>query len=168
MRCVTLALPLRAEGRAAGQAAPLGGRRASTVSVGGRVARARSRARPTSHALPPRRPNTLHKNLLIPPSPSGLFEIVDASPPPRSLGEHPLPPDTHNGDRIEAAGSAWVVQRTALHYRLVKGKYVKSAARVEVVNAGRFLVERYLDGLMDMSADGSGGGSGGEAGGGRR
>lgn len=84
-------------------------------------------------------------------TPTGIFEVVDASPPPRSLGEHALPPDTHNGDRIEAAGGAWVVQRTALHYRLVRGRYVRHAARVEVVSAGRYLVERYLTGLMEGS-----------------
>jgi hypothetical protein len=93
---------------------------------------------------------------------------VDASPPPRSLGEHPLPPDTHNGDRIEAAGGAWVVQRTALHYRLVRGRYVRSAARLDVVSAGRFLVERYLDGLMDLPGAAGDGKSGGGGGGGRR
>jgi len=106
---------------------------------------------PSSHAHAPLHP--------------GIFEVVDASPPPRSLGEHPLPPDTHNGDRIEAAGGAWVVQRTALHYRLVRGRYVRHAARVEVVSAGRFLVERYLTGLMEMPGGGSESGGGGGGGG---
>jgi len=63
-----------------------------------------------------------------------------------------MPPHTYNGDRIEAAGSAWVVQRLALHYRLVRGRYVRHAARVEVVSAGRFLVERYLSELMEGSS----------------
>ena len=34
----------------------------------------------------------------------GMFEVKDVSPPPRILGIHSLPPDTHNGDQIEVEG----------------------------------------------------------------
>lgn len=35
---------------------------------------------------------------------AGLFEVKDLSPPPKILGIHSLPPDTHNGDQIEVEG----------------------------------------------------------------
>ncbi len=72
---------------------------------------------------------------------------------PRSLDEHPLPPKTHSGGRIEAEGEAGVVQRTPLHYCLVRGRYVRHAARVEVVSAGRFLP----GGAVPSRADGDAG-----------
>lgn len=36
---------------------------------------------------------------------TGQFEVKVITPPPRSLGVHVLPPDTHNGDQIEVDGS---------------------------------------------------------------
>lgn len=39
---------------------------------------------------------------------TGLFEVKDVSPPPRVLGIHSLPPDTHNGDQIEVQGQVHI------------------------------------------------------------
>lgn len=79
----------------------------------------------------------------------GLFDVVDATPPrPRSLGTHPLPPDTHNGDRIELDGvGAFVVRGVVLNWRLQGGRYRRAGATVEVASQGRFLAENFLEGL---------------------
>jgi hypothetical protein len=29
-----------------------------------------------------------------------MFEVVDTTPPPQSLGIHEFPPNTHNGEQI--------------------------------------------------------------------
>ena len=79
----------------------------------------------------------------------GLFEVLVETPPPRSLGLHDLPPDTHNGDRIEIDERAYVVRRLVLRYRLEKGKYVKATQAVEVASQGRFLVDQFLNQLVE-------------------
>ena len=71
------------------------------------------------------------------------------SPPPKSLGAHALPPDTHNGDRIELDGTEYVVRGLVLRYRLVRGRYERDASVLEVSTQGRFLVERFLQGLLE-------------------
>ena len=43
---------------------------------------------------------------------AGLFEVKDVSPPPRVLGIHSLPPDTHNGDQIEVEGQVAIAATT--------------------------------------------------------
>ncbi|KAL4423425.1 hypothetical protein ABPG77_010003 [Micractinium sp. CCAP 211/92] len=80
----------------------------------------------------------------------GLFEVQDVSPPPRSLGIHALPPNTHNGDQIEVEGSAFVVQAVVMQYKLVRGKYRRDHARLEVQNTGRMLANMYLEEMYRM------------------
>ncbi|PRW51179.1 hypothetical protein C2E21_5649 [Chlorella sorokiniana] len=108
-----------------------------------------------------------------------MFEIQDISPPPRSLGIHALPPSTHNGDLIEVEGSAYVVQSVVMQYKLVRGRYKRDHARLEVQGTGRMLANLFLeelyqkegptgsDGHSGGSSDSSsgGGGSGGGSGG---
>ncbi|PSC75507.1 hypothetical protein C2E20_1129 [Micractinium conductrix] len=92
----------------------------------------------------------------------GLFEVQDLSPPPQSLGIHALPPNTHNGDQIELDGAAYVVQSVVLQYRLVRGKYRRDHARLEVRNTGRMLANLFLEELYQREgppgADGEAGG----------
>lgn len=80
----------------------------------------------------------------------GLFEVHDVSPPPRSLGIHALPPNTHNGDQIEVEGSAFLVQAVVMQYKLVRGKYRRDHARLEVQNTGRMLANLYLEEMYRM------------------
>ena len=80
---------------------------------------------------------------------TGLFEVLVETPPPRSLGLHSLPPDTHNGDRIEIGERAYVVRRLVLRYRLEKGRYVRATQAVEVASQGRFFVDQFLNQLVE-------------------
>lgn len=79
----------------------------------------------------------------------GVFEVLVSTPPPRSLGYHSLPPDTHNGDRIEIGDRAFVVRRLVLRYRLERGRYVKAAQALEVASQGRYFVDQFLDQLVE-------------------
>ncbi|EFN56875.1 hypothetical protein CHLNCDRAFT_51665 [Chlorella variabilis] len=101
----------------------------------------------------------------------GLFEVEDMSPPSRSLGIHALPPNTHNGDQVEIAGSSYVVQSVVLQFKLVRGKYRRDHARLEVQGTGRWMANLYLENVFQLDAppeggggSGSGSGSGGPAG----
>ena len=62
---------------------------------------------------------------------AGLFEVKDVSPPPRTLGIHSLPPDTHNGDQIEVEGQVCVALCTPL-----LNSVFKSCAAQHVLPAG--------------------------------
>ncbi|DBA87588.1 hypothetical protein WJX77_005851 [Trebouxia sp. C0004] len=75
----------------------------------------------------------------------GLFEVKDVSPPPRLLGIHSLPPDTHNGDQIEVEGQDYVVDSVTLHYKLVGGKYQREHNQLAVHSTSRFFLNKYLD-----------------------
>ena len=78
-----------------------------------------------------------------------VFDVLQITPPPRSLGAHALPPDTHNGDRIELPdGAVFVVRGVVLNYRLRGGRYVRANATLEVASQGRFLVEKMLEELI--------------------
>lgn len=75
----------------------------------------------------------------------GLFEVKDVSPPPRTLGIHSLPPDTHNGDQIEVEGQDYVVDSVILHYKLVGGKYQRDHNQLAVQSTSRYFLNKYLD-----------------------
>ncbi|KAL3147981.1 hypothetical protein ABBQ38_014276 [Trebouxia sp. C0009 RCD-2024] len=75
----------------------------------------------------------------------GLFEVKDVSPPPRVLGIHSLPPDTHNGDQIEVEGQDYVVDSVMFHYKLVGGKYQRDHNQLAVHSTSRFFLNKYLN-----------------------
>ena len=99
----------------------------------------------------------------------GLFEVKDLSPPPKVLGIHSLPPDTHNGDQIEVEGQVclsvcsllikshsavlslsltiqdYIVDSVTLHYKLVGGKYQRDHNQLAVHSTSRFFLNKYLD-----------------------
>ncbi|GAB4818638.1 hypothetical protein N2152v2_005684 [Parachlorella kessleri] len=82
----------------------------------------------------------------------GLFEVQDISPPKRSLGIHALPPTTHNGDEIEVEGSSYVVQSVVMQFKLVRGRYEREHARLEVQHTGRFLYNTFLEELYRLDS----------------
>eukprot|EP00884_Botryococcus_braunii_P003615 jgi/Botrbrau1/13254/Bobra.0074s0003.1 len=81
----------------------------------------------------------------------GQFEVKVITPPPRSLGVHVLPPDTHNGDQIEVDGLDYVVSGVVLQYKLVRGRYEREHNRLEVQSTGRYITNAWLQHLMDSS-----------------
>lgn len=48
----------------------------------------------------------------------GLYEVKVVTPPPRSLGVHALPPNTHNGDLIELEEGTFVVTCLVLQFKV--------------------------------------------------
>lgn len=71
--------------------------------------------------------------------------MKDVSPPPRVLGIHSLPPDTHNGDQIEVEGQDYVVDSVMFHYKLVGGKYQRDHNQLAVYSTSRFFLNKYLN-----------------------
>lgn len=71
------------------------------------------------------------------------------SPPTKtSLGIHPLPPNTHNGDLIQVDQTDYVVTSVVLRYKLIGGRYQRDHNRLEVQHMGRFFTLQYLETMM--------------------
>ncbi|GMH41907.1 hypothetical protein BSKO_09817 [Bryopsis sp. KO-2023] len=76
------------------------------------------------------------------------YEVRVITPPPRSLGIHKFPPNTHNGDQIEVDGTDYVVSSVSVRYRRQGGRYVRQPARLDVQTTALYFTTRQLDGLM--------------------
>jgi len=81
----------------------------------------------------------------------GLFEVRVLSPPPRSLGIHSLPPNTHCGETIEVDGEWYIVAKLVCQYKLHGGRYVRDHHRLDVERSERWVMNRYLEGLLEKS-----------------
>ena len=78
----------------------------------------------------------------------GVYALRRFTPPREDLGVCVLASNVQNGDNIEYQDRAWVVQKVSAHYALRKGKYRPVETRLHVVEAGRWLVNEYLEGLL--------------------
>eukprot|EP00892_Ulva_mutabilis_P000697 jgi/Ulvmu1/10628/UM066_0007.1 len=83
----------------------------------------------------------------------GLFEVVEVSPPPHSLGIHSLPPKTHNGDQLSIEGKEYVVTSLILQYKLQRGRYVRDHCKLQVLPTGRYFYNEFLSAMMEMTPD---------------
>lgn len=81
----------------------------------------------------------------------GLYEVEIITPPPQSLGIHPLPAGTHNGDRIEVEGEDYIVSAVVLQYKLVRGRYQREHSRLEVMRLNRHLTNIMLEHILTRS-----------------
>ena len=80
---------------------------------------------------------------------TGLFEVKVVTPPPRSLGVHPLHPHTTNGDLLQVDEVDYVVSSVVLNYKLVGGRYRRENNRLEVQTTGRYFLNMHLEQLLD-------------------
>lgn len=79
----------------------------------------------------------------------GQFEVRVLTPPPKSLGIHRFPPNTHNGDQIEVDGKDYVVASISLKYHRVGGKYVRMHNRLNVQSTGLYFTTQQLNKLLE-------------------
>ena len=78
-----------------------------------------------------------------------MFEVKVVTPPPRSLGVHPLHPHTTNGDLLQVDEVDYVVSSVVLNYKLVGGRYQRENNRLEVQTTGRYFLNMHLQQLLD-------------------
>ena len=79
------------------------------------------------------------------------FEVVEITPPPRCLGVRCFPTNIHCGESVTIEGQAYTVSAVTHRYQLRKGRYEPSEKRLDVLSTGRYLLNLYLDGLLDKS-----------------
>ena len=79
------------------------------------------------------------------------FKVVEITPPPRCLGVRCFPTNIHCGESVTIEGQAYTVSAVTHRYQLREGRYEPSEKRLDVLSTGRYLLNLYLDGLLDKS-----------------
>ncbi|PKA51455.1 hypothetical protein AXF42_Ash002820 [Apostasia shenzhenica] len=79
------------------------------------------------------------------------FKVVEITPPPRCLGVRCLPSNIHCGENVTIEGQAYTVSAVIHRYQLRKGKYEPSERRIDVQSTGRYILNLYLENLLQHS-----------------
>ncbi|CAO2042739.1 unnamed protein product, partial [Urochloa humidicola] len=79
------------------------------------------------------------------------FKVVEITPPPRCLGVRCFPTNIHCGESVMIEGQAYTVSAVTHRYQLRKGRYEPSEKRLDVLSTGRYILNLYLQNLLDQS-----------------
>ncbi|CAL5016286.1 unnamed protein product [Urochloa decumbens] len=105
------------------------------------------------------------------------FKVVEITPPPRCLGVRCFPTvrasllsvhsstfpssdaympqlscrNIHCGESVTIEGQAYTVSAVTHRYQLRKGRYEPSEKRLDVLSTGRYILNLYLQNLLDQS-----------------
>lgn len=90
----------------------------------------------------------------------GEYEVRVVTPPPQSLGVHLLDANMQNGDTLTLADTDYVVTTVVSQYKLAGGKYRKEHNRLDVQPMSRWLLNTYLNTMLDGNTKGGQGGPG--------
>ena len=72
------------------------------------------------------------------------YAVRRLTPPQEDLGSVSLPPNQQNGDSFDMNGASWVVSKTAVQFKLSRGKYRRETTRLYVVETSRWLLDGFL------------------------
>ncbi|XP_066346441.1 uncharacterized protein [Miscanthus floridulus] len=79
------------------------------------------------------------------------YKVVEITPPPRCLGVRCFPTNIHCGESVTIEGQAYTVSAVTHRYQLRKGRYEPSEKRLDVLSTGRYILNLYLQNLLDQS-----------------
>ncbi|XP_039819879.1 uncharacterized protein LOC120682168 isoform X2 [Panicum virgatum] len=81
------------------------------------------------------------------------FKVVEITPPPRCLGVRCFPTvrNIHCGEGVTIEGQAYTVSAVTHRYQQRKGRYEPSEKRLDVLSTGRYILNLYLQNLLDQS-----------------
>ncbi|TKY63205.1 hypothetical protein E2542_SST13073 [Spatholobus suberectus] len=79
------------------------------------------------------------------------YKVVEITPPPKCLGVRCFPPNLQCGESVTIEGQAYTISAVTHRYQLRKGKYEPSEKRLDVLSTGRYLVNLYLENLLEQS-----------------
>ncbi|KAL1314957.1 hypothetical protein HN51_041761 [Arachis hypogaea] len=79
------------------------------------------------------------------------YKVVEITPPPKCLGVRCLPPNLQCGESVTIEGQGYTISAVTHRYQLRKGKYEPSEKRLDVLSTGRYLVNLYLENLLEQS-----------------
>lgn len=79
------------------------------------------------------------------------YKVIDITPPPTNLGIRCFPANMQCGESVTIEDKAYIVSAVTYRYELRKGKYEPSEKRLDVQSTGRYLVNNYLEMLLEES-----------------
>ncbi|KAL8110080.1 uncharacterized protein LOC141672040 [Apium graveolens] len=79
------------------------------------------------------------------------YKVMDITPPPHFLGVRCLPPNLQCGESVTIQGKTYTISAVTHRYQLRKGKYQPTEKRLDVLSTGRYILNLYLDNLLEQS-----------------
>ncbi|GMP29379.1 hypothetical protein CsSME_00004510 [Camellia sinensis var. sinensis] len=79
------------------------------------------------------------------------YKVIEITPPPKSLGIRCFPPNLQCGESVTIEGQAYTISAVTHRYQLRKGKYEPSEKRLDVLSTGRYILNLYLENLLENS-----------------
>ncbi|KAK8607271.1 hypothetical protein V6N13_053013 [Hibiscus sabdariffa] len=79
------------------------------------------------------------------------YKVVEITPPPKSLGVRCFPPNLQCGESVTIEGQTYMISAVTHRYQLRKGKYEPSEKRLDVQSTGRYILNLYLESLLEQS-----------------
>ncbi|KAJ4974998.1 hypothetical protein NE237_008172 [Protea cynaroides] len=79
------------------------------------------------------------------------YKVIEITPPPKNLGVRCFPPNMQCGESVTIEGHTYTVSAVIHRYQLRKGKYEPSEKRLDVQSTGRYILNLYLENLLEQS-----------------
>ncbi|XP_068657779.1 uncharacterized protein [Aristolochia californica] len=79
------------------------------------------------------------------------YKVIEITPPPKNLGIRCFPSNMQCGESVTIEGQAYTVSAVIHRYQLRKGKYEPSEKRLDVQSTGRYILNLYLENLLENS-----------------
>ncbi|KAI3500925.1 hypothetical protein L1887_36754 [Cichorium endivia] len=79
------------------------------------------------------------------------YKVIEVTPPPKSLGVRCFPQNLQCGDGVTIEGQNYTISAVTYRYQLRKGKYEPFEKRLDVLSTGRYILNLYLENLLEQS-----------------
>ncbi|KAL3629154.1 hypothetical protein CASFOL_026376 [Castilleja foliolosa] len=80
------------------------------------------------------------------------YKVTEITPPPKSLGTRCFPSSNLQcGESVTIEGQAYTISAVTHRYQLRKGKYEPREKRLDVLSTGRYILNLYLESLLEQS-----------------
>ncbi|XP_057485324.1 uncharacterized protein LOC130771678 isoform X1 [Actinidia eriantha] len=80
------------------------------------------------------------------------YKVIEITPPPKNLGIRCFSPQNLQcGESVTIEGQAYTISAVTHRYQLRKGKYEPSEKRLDVLSSGRYILNLYLESLLENS-----------------
>ncbi|KMZ75614.1 hypothetical protein ZOSMA_112G00290 [Zostera marina] len=79
------------------------------------------------------------------------YNVLEITPPPTNLGVRCLPVNMQCGESITIEDQTYTISAVVHRYQLRRGKYQPTEKRLDVLSSGRYILNLYLDNLLQQS-----------------
>uniref|UniRef100_A0A5B7ARP8 Uncharacterized protein n=1 Tax=Davidia involucrata TaxID=16924 RepID=A0A5B7ARP8_DAVIN len=79
------------------------------------------------------------------------YKVIEITPPPKNLGIRCFPSNLQCGESVTIEGQAYTISAVTHRYQLRKGRYEPSEKRLDVLSTGRYILNLYLENLLEQS-----------------